>query len=68
MKKTLVIEGMHCGNCAAAVEKALRALPGVSAVSVALAAKTAVVEAEGVADDALAQAVNDIGFEVVSVN
>jgi copper chaperone len=28
------IEGMHCGHCVATVDKALRAVPGVTVVSV----------------------------------
>ena len=39
MQKTLTIEGMMCAHCAAHVEKALNALPGVTAV-VDLAATT----------------------------
>ena len=59
MQKTLTIEGMMCAHCAAHVEKALNALPGVTAV-VDLAAKTAVVT--GAADnEALKKAVDDAG-------
>ena len=44
MNKTLVIEGMTCGHCAAHVERALNALPGVLA-KVDLQRKEARVEA-----------------------
>ena len=65
MQKTLTIEGMMCAHCAAHVEKALSALPGVTAV-VDLAAKTAVVT--GDADDAaLKQAVADAGYQVTDI-
>ena len=65
MKKTLTIEGMMCAHCAAHVEKALNALPGVTA-QVDLAGKTAVVT--GSADDeALTQAVADAGYQVTDI-
>ncbi|MDO4264799.1 MAG: heavy metal-associated domain-containing protein [Deinococcus sp.] len=32
----LSVQGMSCGHCVAAVEKALRAVPGVQLVSVSL--------------------------------
>ena len=46
MKKTLSIEGMMCAHCAAHVEKALNALPGVTA-AVDLAGSSAVVTGDG---------------------
>ena len=61
MQKTISITGMGCEGCAAKVKKALEAVPGVKSVNVELAAKRAVVEAEGVADQALLDAVNAIG-------
>ena len=67
MKKTLFIEGMSCGHCAARVEKALNAIEGVSA-KVDLKAKTASVELSADVDDStLKAAVEDAGYEVVSV-
>ena len=65
--KKIVIEGMQCPHCSAAVEKALRAVPGVKEATVDLAAKTASVEAEGVSDETLTKAVTDAGYQVVSV-
>ena len=68
MQKTLVIEGMSCGHCAAHVARALNALPGVQA-RVDLASKTATVQsAEPVADDVLKQAVQNAGYEVVAIH
>jgi Cu+-exporting ATPase len=40
----LHVDGMTCGNCARTVERKLSAAPGVSSVSVDLAANTARVE------------------------
>lgn len=67
MKKELSIEGMNCGHCSNAVDKALRAVSGVKEVAVDLAGKKAVVEAEGVADDVLKKAVEDAGYQVVAI-
>lgn len=68
MTKTMQIEGMTCGHCTASVEKALRAVPGVTDVKVDLASKSAVVTAEdGVANDVLAAAVDGIGFDVTGI-
>lgn len=67
MKKSIKIEGMSCGHCTGTVEKALKAVLGVSAVSVDLASKTATVEAEGVSDETLKKTVTDTGFEVVGI-
>ncbi len=41
MKSVLQIEGMSCGKCVARVDTALRAISGVSEVTVNLAAKQA---------------------------
>ena len=65
MQKTLTIEGMMCAHCAAHVEKALNALPGVSAV-VDLAAKTAVVTGDA-GDESLKKAVADAGYQVTDI-
>ena len=65
MQKTLTIEGMMCAHCAAHVEKALNALPGVTAV-VDLAAKTAVVTGDA-GGEALKKAVADAGYQVTDI-
>ena len=66
--KTMKIEGMMCAHCSGRVEKALNAVPGVSA-TVDLEKKTATVHAEPqVTDDALRQAVTDAGYTVVSID
>ena len=65
MKKTVTIEGMMCAHCAAHVEKALNALPGVKA-TVDLAAGTAAVEGDA-ADDAIRAAVTEAGYTVKGI-
>ena len=65
MKKTVTIEGMMCAHCAAHVEKALNALPGVKA-TVDLAAGTAAVEGDA-ADDSIRAAVTEAGYTVKGI-
>ena len=68
MKKVLDVEGMMCQHCVAHVNKALSGLEGVEAVEVSLEGKTATVTlAKEVADDLLAKAVVDAGYEVKGV-
>jgi Cu+-exporting ATPase len=65
MAKTMKIEGMMCAHCSGRVEKALNGLPGVTA-TVDLAAGTASVTGDAT-DEALAKAVTDAGYTVVSI-
>lgn len=62
-KLELVIEGMGCEGCVAAVEKALRAVPGVRTVTVDLAAGRATVEHDGADRAALLRAVEKAGYD-----
>ena len=67
MTKIIKIEGMSCSHCSNRVEKALGALDGVSAV-VDLEAKTATVTLTSeVSDDTLRDAVEDAGYDVISI-
>ena len=68
MKKEMVSEGMHCGHCQARVEKALSEVAGVESVKVNLKNKTAVISlSQNVEDGTLMQAVNDAGYQAISV-
>ncbi len=65
MKEAIIkIEGMSCGHCTAAVGKALKAVAGVQTVTVDLAKKQAVVTGEA-PQNALREAIEEIGFDVV---
>ena len=65
MQETIIkIEGMSCGHCKAAVEKALKAVAGVETAVVALEKKQAVVTGNAVME-AMREAVEDAGYEVV---
>lgn len=68
MEKKMLVEGMMCAHCKAAVEKALAAVPGVNACTVDLAAKTAHISAdENVSDETLMAAVKAIDFQPVKM-
>jgi len=56
------ITGMTCNGCVRHVDKALRAVPGVTAVEVALPDRAKVVHADEVAAAALAAAVAAAGY------
>lgn len=62
-KIVLNIEGMTCGHCKAAVEDALKTVPGVTSVTVDLAKREAVVIGSASRGD-LAIAVEDAGYTV----
>ena len=68
MTKVISIEGMMCNHCTGTVQKALEAVEGVKTVTMSLEQKNAAVElASDVADDVLAKAVTDAGYEVKGV-
>ena len=68
MTRIMIIEGMTCPHCSGRVEKALNALDGVEAV-VDLDSKTATVTITGNAsDDTLRGAVENAGYEAVSIS
>ena len=63
---TLAVEGMTCGACTAAAERALRAVPGVRAADVALLPlprASVSYDADATGPRALMAALEDAGFE-----
>ena len=65
MVKVLDVEGMMCAKCQAHVQKALEGIAGVTDVEVSLENKTAsVTMKEEIADETLAGAVTEAGYEV----
>lgn len=67
MTKKIIIEGMMCEHCTGRVEKALRAVSGVTDVVMSLEEKSATVTADGTGDDVLKDAITEAGYEVVSI-
>lgn len=68
MKKKISIEGMSCQHCVSHVKEALSELNGVTSVDVNLEAKSAVIETStDVKDEDIKYAVDDAGYEVVSI-
>ena len=67
LTKTIKIEGMSCEHCTRSVETALNTLEGINSVVVNLDKKEAVIEVNGVEDQAIKDVIDDIGFEVVGI-
>jgi copper chaperone len=65
MKITIKVEGMTCGGCKAAVEGALRRVPGVASADVSLEAAQAVVDYDEkkTAPSELRAAIEKAGFK-----
>ena len=62
----LEVSGMSCGHCVATVRSALAGVEGVRDVDVSLRERRATVQADdGVAEDALVQAVDRTGYSAV---
>ena len=65
MDKTMIkIEGMTCSHCKAAVEKALKAVPGVIDVAVDLEKKEAMITGSANRSD-LTAAIEDEGYTII---
>jgi copper chaperone len=67
MRKLLKIEGMSCGHCVMHVQSALEDVPGVKSAKVDLLERSAMVDGEGLNDQALRAAVADAGYKVASI-
>lgn len=60
---SIIVIGMHCPHCTAAVTKAMQAVPGAGDVNVDLASGVATWTGTATAE-AMAAAVEDQGYEV----
>jgi len=65
--QTYLVEGMTCGHCAAAVNREVRAVDGVTDTAVDVDAKTLTVTTgtAAPADEAIAAAVVEAGYTLV---
>jgi copper ion binding protein len=68
MEHVFHVDGMHCGGCAASIERAVRALTGVQGVQVDLDAKTVkvTVDTPDTTPEALRAAIEDVGYDVTA--
>jgi copper chaperone CopZ len=67
-RTTLAITGMSCGSCAHHIDQALRAVPGVTQVTVDRAAQRAVVLHDpSTVPDALITATAEAGYDATVV-
>lgn len=68
---TLKVDGLTCGHCVKHLTEELEAIPGVTAVDIDLVAdgtSTAVVTSDApLTDDAIAEAVDEAGYDLVGV-
>ncbi len=68
MEKKMLVNGMMCNHCKMTVEKALKAVPGVTDAQVDLDAKTATITlTEDVPDETLMAAVKAKDFTPVKM-
>lgn len=64
MKKSFIINGMNCNHCRMSAEKAILSVAGVTAATVDLATKVAIVEGTATNDD-ICKAVEEVGFTCI---
>ena len=65
--QTIQVRGMSCNHCSQTIHRALRAMPGVSKVSVSLEKGEVVVDLDDTQADTqtISAKIIEIGFEVV---
>jgi len=69
MEKTIEINGMTCGHCAARVKKELEKIEGVESVEVNVEEKKAVVSLNtAISEVKLKAAVEEAGYEVIKLS
>ena len=67
MIKTIFIGGMHCEHCVKAVNDALKAVPGITSVTVSLEDNVATVSGAALDEVAITTAIEDTGFDVIEI-
>src|SRR3989338_2355743 len=61
----LVIKGMHCANCAGTITKKLLKTKGVTRAEVNFATEKAVVEFNGITENAIISSIEQAGYKAV---
>ena len=67
MIKTIFIGGMNCEHCVKAVNDALKAVPGITSVTVSLEDNVATVSGAALDEVAIKTAIEDTGFDVIEI-
>lgn len=65
-EREYVVSGMTCSHCVSSVREAVTEVTGVDSVAVDLSSGRLTVAGAGFRDEAVASAVADAGYEVVS--
>ena len=65
MEIKFITEGMACSKCEARVTERLSSMPGVSSVVATASDGAVVVNGENLNRDELAQAIEDLGYDVI---
>ena len=65
-ERNYIVKGMTCNHCKASVTEEIELVPGVDGVEVDLESGRVVVRGSGFADDQIAAAVDEAGYEVVT--
>lgn len=69
MTKKILIEGMSCQHCVNHVKNALEELDGIKSAKVSLESKSAEIELNhDVDDETIKSAIDEVGYEVTSIN
>jgi copper chaperone len=64
----LAIDGMTCGHCVSAVDKALKKIDGVTVENVAVGSATLAFDPTAVSEARITEAVEDEGYSVTSTS
>jgi copper chaperone len=60
-----VVDGMSCAHCVMSVTEEVQRVPGVASVDIDLESGRVVVRGDAFSDEAVRDAVDDAGYEVV---
>ena len=69
MKKELLVDGMHCENCANRIKKVLGSIEEIKDIDVNLDMKKVIITLNKEIDDTIIKKkIEDLGFEVKEIN
>lgn len=66
MEKIIIVDGMSCNHCVMSVTKALEEIGGKN-IDINLETKEVKLEAQDLDNEALKNAIDDIGFDVLEI-